>query len=90
MRTHICIFRSITSTIIAVGKLSIHSPAFSSRFQYVQWIVIFFGSAFRARSKVYDAVMKRPVKRTSSVHKRYIKKHENSITEKSIQGGVRS
>jgi hypothetical protein len=62
MLTHICIFGSLTSTIIAVGKLSILNPAFSSRFQYVQWIVIFFGSAFRARSKVYDAVMKRPVK----------------------------
>jgi hypothetical protein len=43
-------------------------------------MAIFFGSAFRAKSKVYDAVMKRAVEE-HLLCIRDIKKYENSVTK---------
>jgi hypothetical protein len=40
-------------------------------------MAIFFGSAFRTKSKGHDAVMKRVIKRTSSGYKGYIQEQEH-------------
>ena len=40
-------------------------------------MAIFFGSAFRTKSKGYGAVMKRVIKRTSSGYKEYIQEQEH-------------